>query len=268
MNSLQWPKLRDLGVLRWAEGAMAQGRICHLGFSFHDDFAVFKEIVDAYDNWTFCQIQYNYMDVNFQAGRRGVELAASKGMGIVVMEPLRGGRLAKTPPAPVAKVWEAAPDKRSPIEWAFQWLWNQPEISVTLSGMSAMEQVTQNIEIAARSGNVKLSPSELNIIDKVRTAYQGLNPIPCTGCNYCMPCPNGVDIPRNFAIYNVAHMWNDVRSGRGAYQGQGRGPGGGLTPEQRADQCLECGECLEACPQSIEIPDWMKKVHAELGATQ
>ena len=164
----------------------------------------------------------------------------------------------------MAKVWEIAPDKRSPIEWAFQWLWNQPEISVTLSGMSAMEQVTQNIEIAARSGNIKLSADELALIDRVRAAYQGLNPIPCTGCNYCMPCPNGVDIPRNFAIFNESKMWEDPRSGKMRYSGQG--PMGGLTADQRADQCLECGECLEACPQSIPIPDWMKKVHAELGA--
>jgi len=264
LRNESWPLVKGLGILPWAEKKMAQGQIGHLGYSFHDEFDVFKGIVNDYDNWTFCQIQYNYMDVNFQAGRRGVELAASKGMGIVVMEPLRGGRLAKTPPAPVAKVWEIAPDKRSPIEWAFQWLWNQPEISVTLSGMSAMEQVTQNIEIAARSGNMKLSADELALIDRVRVAYQGLNPIPCTGCNYCMPCPNGVDIPRNFAIFNESKMWEDPRSGKMRYSGQG--PMGGLTADQRADQCLECGECLEACPQSIPIPDWMKKVHAELGA--
>src|SRR3990170_601450 len=251
-----WPLVRDLGILKWAEKKMSQGYFNHLGFSFHDEYDVFKGILDDYSGWTFCQLQYNFMDVNFQAGRRGVELAASRGMGVVVMEPLRGGRLAKTPGEAVAKVWESDKNKRSPIEWAFQWVWNQPEISVALSGMSLMAHVVDNVAIAERSGLVKLTADEVALVDQAREAYKGSNPIPCTGCNYCMPCPNGVDIPRNFAIYNEAHMWNDMRSGRGAYQGQGRGPGGGLTPEQRADQCLECGECLEACPQSIEIPDW------------
>ena len=259
-----WPHVRDLGILDWAEKKMSQGYFNHLGFSFHDEYDVFKGIVDDYDNWTFCQLQYNFIDVDFQAGRRGVEYAAGKGMGIVVMEPLRGGRLAKTPPEVVAKVWDSAQNKRSPVEWAFQWVWNQPEISLALSGMSATAHVVDNIAIAERSGNVKLTADELAIIERAKAAYQGLNPIPCTGCNYCMPCPNGVDIPRNFAIYNEAHMWNDIRSGINRYNGQG--PQGGLTAEQRADQCLECGECLEACPQAIEIPDWMKKVHTELGS--
>lgn len=259
-----WSKVRDLGITKWAEKKMAQGYFNHLGFSFHDEYDVFKGILDDYDNWTFCQLQYNFMDVNFQAGRRGVELAASKGMGVVVMEPLRGGRLAKTPPEPVARVWDSAPRKQTPIEWAFQWVWNQPEISLALSGMSATAQVEENITVAERFGQVRLTADEVALIDRARQAYQGLNPIPCTGCNYCMPCPNGVDIPRNFAIFNEAKMWDDIRSGRMRYSGQG--PQGGLTPDQRADQCLECGECLEACPQAIEIPDWMKKVDAELRA--
>ena len=258
-----WKMVRDLGIVNWAEKKMAQGYFHNLGFSFHDDTDALKFIIDDYDNWTFCQIQYNFIDVNFQAGRRGVEYAASKGLGIVVMEPLRGGRLAKTPPDAIAKVWATAAKPRSHIEWAFQWLWSQPEISLTLSGMSAMEQVVDNVAIAERSGNVRLSADEQAIIDKVRAAYQGLNPIPCTGCNYCMPCPNGLDIPRNFAIYNEAKMWDDIRMGRMRYQGQG--PGDGLKPDQRAEMCLDCGECLEACPQGLPIPDWMKIVAAELG---
>jgi predicted aldo/keto reductase-like oxidoreductase len=263
LQKASWIKVRDLGILQWAEKQMAQGRIGRLGFSFHDKYPMFKEIIDSYDNWVLAQVQYNYMDVNNQAGRRGVAYAASKGLAVVVMEPLRGGKLSKEPPVSVSKVWQGAHRKLKPVEWALQWVWNQPEISVALSGMSTFAQVEDNIVIADRSGNVKLAADELAIIDKARDAYKGLNPIPCTGCNYCMPCPNGVDIPRNFAIYNEAHMWNDINSGRRGYQGQG--PQGGLTETQRANQCLECGECLEACPQSIEIPDWMKKVDAELG---
>ena len=122
------------------ERQVAQGRINYLGFSFHDEYDIFKEIIDAYDNWTFCQVHYNYMDTEYQAGHRGVEYAAGKGLGVIVMEPLRGGQLAKAPPEPVARAWETSSEKRSPVEWALRWLWNQPEISLVLSGMSAMEQ--------------------------------------------------------------------------------------------------------------------------------
>jgi uncharacterized protein len=259
-----WPNAKALGVIPWAEKKIAQGYFNHLGFSFHDKYDVFKGILDDYDNWTFCQIQYNFMDVNFQAGRRGVELAASKGLGIVVMEPLRGGKLAKTPPpAAVAKVWASAPEQRSPVEWAFQWVWNQPEISLTLSGMSTMQQVVDNIAIVERSGKVKLTAEQLALFDRVRAAYQGLIPIPCTGCNYCMPCPNGVDIPRNFSIYNEAVMWDDMKAGHNSYLGMG--PPGGMTEAQRADKCLDCGECIEKCPQGVEVPEWLKKVAVQLG---
>ena len=260
LNSHSWPKVRDLGVLRWAEGAMADGRFDHLGFSFHDEFDVFKEIVDAYDNWTLCQIQYNYMDVDYQAGRRGLEYAASKGLAVVVMEPLRGGRLAKEPPEQVAKVWAGAARKRSPAEWGLLWVWNQPEVSLALSGMSAMEQVVENVAVADRSGPGTLTIDELVLFDSVREAYHGLSPIPCTSCGYCMPCPNGVEIPSIFEIYNEAIMYDDPRTGRFRYRGTDE-----IKEEQRADQCTECGDCLEACPQQIPIPEWLQKAHELLG---
>ena len=263
LNSRSWPKVRDLGVLRWAESMMADGHFGHLGFSFHDELDVFKDIVDAYDNWTLCQIQYNYMDVDYQAGRRGLEYAANKGLAVVVMEPLRGGRLAKEPPEQVAKVWASVAQKRTPAEWGLLWVWNQPEVSVALSGMSAMEQVVENVAVADRSGPGTLTPDELALFERIREAYQGLSPIPCTNCGYCMPCPNGVDIPSIFQIYNEAMMYDDPRTGRFRY----RGPDG-IKEEQRADQCTECGECLDACPQEIAIPEWLQKVHALLGPRQ
>jgi predicted aldo/keto reductase-like oxidoreductase len=261
LNAESWHKLRDFGIIRWVEKKMAEGKFSHLGFSFHDDFEVFKEIIDAYDNWTLCQIQYNFMDENYQAGRRGVEYAAGKGLAIVVMEPLRGGKLARKPPKAVAKVWETAKEKRSPVEWALSWVWNQPEISVVLSGMSAMEQVVQNVEIAGRSSPGMLTAENLDLISRAREAYRGLIPVPCTGCGYCMPCPNGVEIPHIFQIYNDSIMYDDVQTGKMFYQS-----GMMLQPEQLADRCMECGECLEACPQSVPIPDWLKKVHELLGA--
>jgi predicted aldo/keto reductase-like oxidoreductase len=260
LNGRSWPKVRDLGVLRWAESAMADGRFDYLGFSFHDDFEVFKEIIDAYDNWTLCQIQYNYMDIEYQAGRRGLEYAANKGLAVVVMEPLRGGRLAKEPPEQVAKVWSNAPQKRSPAEWGLLWVWNQPEVSLALSGMSAMEQVVENVAAAEQSGPGTLTANELTVIDRVREAYRGLSPIPCTNCGYCMPCPNGVEIPSIFQIYNETITYDDPRTGRFRY----RGPNG-LKEEQQADQCIECDECLEACPQEIPIPEWLEKAHKLLG---
>lgn len=260
LNGRSWAKIRDLGILRWAEDTMAEGRFDHLGFSFHDDYDAFREIVDAYDNWTLSQIQYNYVDVDYQAGRRGLEYAAAKGLAVVAMEPLRGGRLANVPPEQVARVWESAPEKRSPVEWALQWVWNQPEVSVALSGMSTMEQVVENVAVAARSGPDTLTADNLALFGRVQDAYQGSYPVPCTNCGYCMPCPNGVEIPGIFSIYNESMVWNDPRAGRFQY----RGPGG-LKEEQRGDRCIECGECLEACPQEIPIPDWLEKAHALLG---
>jgi predicted aldo/keto reductase-like oxidoreductase len=260
LNKDSWPKLRDLGILPWAEGAMVDGRIGYLGFSFHDDFKVFKEIVDAYDNWTLCQIQYNYMDADHQAGTRGLNYAADKGLAVVVMEPLRGGRLTKKTPAQVAKLWASASQKRTPAEWGLLWVWNHPEVSIALSGMSSMEQVVENITIAERSGAGILKADDLALIDSVREAYGKLSPIHCTNCRYCMPCPNGVEIPLIFGLYNDAVIYNDDKISRFHYSGAIR-----LKEEQRADHCKECGECLEACPQKVPIPKWLKKAHELLG---
>ncbi len=260
LNGRSWAKVRDLGVIRWAEDKMAKGRFDYLGFSFHDDYEAFKGIINDYDNWTLSQVLYNYIDVDNQAGRRGVEYAASKQLAVVVMEPLRGGLLGREPPEKVAKAWESSAKNRSRVEWAFQWVWNQPEISVALSGMSTMQQVVENVASADRSGPRTLTADELAVIDRVREAYSGSSPIPCTSCGYCQPCPSGVDIPTIFQIYNESIIYDDPRRGRGRY----RGPDG-LKEEQRADQCIECEECLEACPQKIPIPEWLKKAHALLG---
>ena len=263
LNGEIWPIVRDWGILDWADKKIAEGKFSHFGFSFHDDYEVFKDIIDSYDNWTMCQIQYNYMDKDYQAGRRGVEYAAEKGLAIVVMEPLRGGSLTQETPESVTKIWNEAPVKCSPAEWGLMWVWNQPEITMALSGMSTMEQVVENTEIAGRVEPGLLTTEELDIIDRVGEAYRSLRPIPCTGCTYCMPCPNGVEIPQIFQIYNDAMMYNNMQMGRFRYQMTDI-----LKEEQRGDQCIECGQCLEACPQSISIPDWLKKAHEELIQSQ
>jgi predicted aldo/keto reductase-like oxidoreductase len=168
LNEERWPKLRDLNVLEWAEKAMADGRIRYLGFSFHDRYDVFQEIVDASDQWTFCQIQYNYMDEEHQAGTRGLKYAADKGLAVVVMEPIRGGQLARNPPQAIAELWDTAAPRRTPADWALQWVWNHPEVSVVLSGMSTMEQVKQNVASASQSGPGTLTADELALIARVR----------------------------------------------------------------------------------------------------
>lgn len=258
LGAHSWHKVRDLGVMKWAEKRQADDYFDQLAFSFHDEYDAFKEIVDAYDNWTFAQVMYNYIDVNSQATSRGVKYAADKGLGIVVMEPLRGGVLARTPLPEIAKVWETAPRKLNYPEWGLQWLWNQPEISVVLSGMTTMQQVKDNIVAANRSGVGTLNPAELAVIDKVREAYRGLYPVPCTACRYCQPCPNDVDIPRIFEIYNDAVAYNIQNVGRMRYSGP-------RLEGHRVDKCTECNQCVEACPQRIAIPDWLKKAEEFLG---
>jgi len=258
LNKALWPGIKDMGVMRWSEKAIAQNKIGHLGFSFHDDFKLFKSIVDGYDNWAFCQIQYNYMDVKYQAGIKGLKYASDKGLAVVIMEPQRGGQLSKAAPVGVAKLWASSPVKRSQAEWAMQWVWNHPEVSVVLSGMSTMEQVVENIAMADRSGPGTLTKTDLNLIDKVREEYRKLIPVPCTGCGYCQPCPSGVVIPTILEIYNDAIVYNELDNPKFTYRIL-------LQDGQRADSCIECQECSKICPQHIDIPDCLQKAHALLG---
>ena len=254
LNKVDWTKMRDLGVLKWAEGAMKDGRIGHLGFSFHDTYDVFQEIVDAYDNWTLCQIQYNYMDEETQAGTRGLKYAHKKGLAVVVMEPIRGGRLAK-PPERVAKIWASAPVQRTPAEWALRWVWNHPEVTLALSGMSNMQQVVENVGYAEHSQSHNLTADELALIGRARDAYLSLTAVACTGCRYCMPCPNDVDIPRCFEFYNEALIYNTAAEQRKWYNSQG------MNKENLADMCIKCDQCLEKCPQKLPISELLEKAH-------
>ena len=256
LNSTHWPKLRDWEVLNWAESALTDGRIHYLGFSFHDDFAVFKDIVDATDRWTFCQIQYNFMDIEYQAGIKGLQYAADKGLAVVVMEPLRGGQLTTKIPKSVAELWESANIRRTPADWALQWIWNHSEVSVTLSGMSTMQHVIENLDSADRSGAGLLTDDELILIDNVREEYRRLAPVPCTNCKYCMPCPNGVEIAAILEYYNESIIYDNPKASRFLY--------GSLSEDEQADNCVECFECEEKCPQGIPISEYLKKAHTWL----
>ncbi|MBN2554273.1 MAG: aldo/keto reductase [Spirochaetales bacterium] len=250
LNRQYWTNMRELSALEWAGRAIRAGKIGQLGFSFHDSYELFREIIDAWD-WSFCQIQYNFMDVRNQAGTRGLRYAASKGIAVVVMEPILGGKLAN-PPAPIQKIWDRARHKRSPAEWALQWVWDQEEVTLALSGMSSCGQVVENVRSAETAGVGVLDEGEQALIREVRRRYGKFAPIPCTRCGYCMPCPHGIDIPRNLTLYNEGTMYRRPDLARRQY--------GHLAEKARSSGCLQCRECEPKCPQSIPIADWMPRI--------
>ncbi|MDQ7094501.1 aldo/keto reductase [Desulfosporosinus sp. PR] len=252
LSKATWDRVKSLNYERFLEKALADGRINYAGFSFHDKYPVFQEIVDAYP-WTFCQIQYNYMDTEFQAGTKGLRYAAEKGLAVVIMEPLKGGKLVKNPPPSILKLWDKAAVKRSPAEWALRWVWNHPEVSLLLSGMGTKEQVAENLRLANVAEPNTLTEQELALIDEVKKQYLSLNKVDCTACGYCQPCPSGVNIPGNFALYNDAHIYDDFGSSRFAYNTF-------FTPESKASACSECGACEEACPQQLPIREHLKEI--------
>ncbi len=247
-----WEKMKKFGVFEFLERARTAGKIKYTGFSFHDDLDVFKEVLDAYP-WDLCQIQFNYLDEDFQAGVEGLKYAGEKGLAVVIMEPLRGGNLASKVPEEAKKVWDRAKIKRTPAEWAFRYLWNYPEISVVLSGMSEMEHLKENLKIADEGLPNSLSPEEKSLITEVKEIYKSRIKVNCTGCKYCIPCPQGVNIPRNLGYLNDVYVLGDVKNARFQY-------GVLLAPEEKAGNCVECGECEEVCPQGIEIREMLKEV--------
>lgn len=257
LNRDYWAKIQKLGLLKRAEAARADGRIRHLGFSFHDNLETFKQIVDGHNAWDFCQIQYNYMDTTVQAGTEGLQYAAAKGLGVVIMEPLLGGKLALDLPA-TRPIWDSAEKKRTPADWALQWVWNHPEVSVVLSGMSTLRQVEENIQSAGVSGPGTLTVADNVMIGRVREVVNSLSPIPCTRCEYCLPCPNGVNIPRNFDAYNKALLYDALADSRNEYKYW-------IPDGNKAERCIQCDECLPKCPQQIAISTWMPVVGEVLG---
>ena len=257
LDEKHWAQVLATRQLAAAERALTDGRIKHLGFSFHDSYEVFDRVLDATDLWEFCQIQLNYMDEEYQAGRRGLELAAARGLGVIVMEPLRGGMLARNLPPAVEAAWRDAPVLRSPVEWALQWVWDLPQVSLVLSGMSTMQHVEEDLAYAGRSRPGLLGPEELAAVARVRDLYRELTPVPCTACRYCMPCPQGVAIPEILELYNDAHIYGDPARQRMFYTW--------LDEGQRADRCTACGECEDACPQGIAVAGWMEKAQAFIG---
>jgi len=254
LSEERWDSLEKLGVKEFLDSAIKDGRIRYAGFSFHDKLPVFKRIVDSY-NWSFCQIQYNYLDEYNQAGTEGLKYAASKGLGVVIMEPLRGGRIVRNLPEKAKASISKAEIKRSPAEWGLRWVWNHPEVSVVLSGMNVKENVEENLKVASEVKPNSLTEKELKVIDEVKNAFKERIKVNCTGCEYCMPCPGGVNIPKNFSCYNEysTFVTKETEKELKSIYNQ-------VTESERADKCLKCGKCEKACPQGIKVREELEKV--------
>lgn len=238
-------KIKKFNLIKHMEKAKEAGKITYIGFSFHDELEVFKEIVDYYDKWDFCQIQFNYINTDDQAGIEGLEYAAGKGLGVIVMEPLLGGKLAN----PYENVVNVFTDEKPPVEWALDYIWNRPEVSLLLSGMSTMEQVEDNLLYASRSSVGMLKAKELDMFLEAKRIFDTQALVGCTKCAYCMPCPFGLHIPNLFEVYNKSAV-DGVEKAKEVYD----------TMVVKADQCKECRSCEKECPQHIEISKVMKEV--------
>ena len=248
----RWEKMKSLGALEFLDSAVRDGRIRHPAFSFHDEYPVFRDILLSYD-WHMTQIQINYLDIRLQAGLRGLKLAESRGVPAVVMEPLRGGALAR-PSADIRAIMDRYPEKRSPVDWAFRFVGDYANVATILSGMSDEEQMADNLRLFDDVKVGCLTDADKRLIARLRAAYRRRMPIGCTGCEYCMPCPMGVAIPRLFAEYNEANMFDALDRFPRSYQGF-------VTREKDAGRCVRCGACEAQCPQHLPIREWLETVH-------
>ncbi len=253
----EWEHLKDLGIEEWIAKHKADGSIKQIGFSYHGDTDMFLKILDAYD-WDFCQIQYNYLDEHSQAGRRGLQAAAKKGIPVIIMEPLRGGKLVNLP-ARARDAIKASGKSYSPAEMGLRWLWNQPEVTCILSGMNSLDMVEENIRVASDAVAGSFDESDFALIEDVKKIFREREKVGCTACRYCMPCPKGVDIPGNFYYYNLMYM--EKKSGArfefAQVMGMRKDPG-------FASQCIGCGKCEKHCPQHLPIREKLKEADKNL----
>ena len=253
MNDIAtWQRLREMGIEEWIAEKKASGQIGQVGFSYHGNSEMFCKVVDVYD-WDFCQIQYNYLDEHAQAGRKGLLHANAKGLPVIIMEPLRGGKLVNLLPEKARKVLESYPVKRSPAEWGLRWLWNQPQVTVVLSGMNSCQMVMENARVASESRAGQLTEAEMAVYGKAVEAINANMKVGCTGCGYCQPCPKAVDIPGTFAAYNRYY-------GEGWFWGlREHFMNTALRKESTAARsCVGCGKCEQHCPQNIPIRQELK----------
>ena len=242
-----WQRLKDLGIQEWLEEKKQSGAIRQIGFSYHGNTSVFCQLVDAYD-WDFCQIQYNYLDEHTQAGRKGLQYAHQKGIPVIIMEPLRGGRLVNNLPEKAKKLFAEHPSGLTPAQWALRWLWDQKEVTVVLSGMNSMEMLQENMQTASQTQAGQMNEEDQLLLQNVVKSINALVKVGCTGCSYCMPCPKGVDIPGTFSAYNRYYSDGKFVALKEYFMC--------TTLRQNsasASQCIGCGKCEKHCPQNIPI---------------
>jgi hypothetical protein len=250
LDGATWERMKRLGIIDFIDKIKREKKARYVGFSFHGQHDEFIKIADDYD-WDFVQVQYNILDENFQAGIKGIRYAASKGMGVIVMEPLRGGSLVGRMPREVAAIYDSAEVKKSAADWALSWIYNNPDVTLLLSGMNELEQIQENTEIASCAKANGMSEAELDIVKRVRDKYLELMRVGCTGCGYCMPCPAGINIPDTFKYYNSYHMFKHGRSKMDYMQFAGVKTADGKP--HWTTSCIDCGKCEKACPQNIEV---------------
>lgn len=255
MHSLgkkHWNNLKENDVFRFLDYLEDSEKVRYIGFSFHDKYEIFKEIIDSY-KWDFCQIQYNYMDINYQAGKRGLKHAHEKGLDVIVMEPLKGGMLTGDIPDDINELWHSSNREWSPAEWGLRWVWNHPEVKIVLSGMSTMEHIKENMTTAENVKPNSLSEEEKETVSRVRESYRKRLKVNCTDCKYCLPCPNEINIPQIFSFYNNAFIYDEFDRMKRFYNGS-------FDDDKRASACVACGDCEEKCPQDIDIIQKLKEV--------
>lgn len=240
----RWENVKKIDLLDAVVQAQRAGKIGHIGFSFHDSKEVFLDILN-YFPWDFCQVQMNYVDTDYQATLEGVYQAAAKGLGVVIMEPLRGGKLAEPP----ERILDMLGREKNPVQWAFDFLWNMSEVSLLLSGMSHLDHVRDNLTYASQSSIGKLSSEELETLKEAGHIFRNMSKVACTRCEYCMPCPFGLDIPEIFEIYNATALESKEKM-RKRYE----------EMDKKASDCTQCGNCAPQCPQFIQIPQEMKTI--------
>lgn len=251
-----WEKVKGLDVLDFLDDVLSDGRVKHVGFSSHIEVDYFIEILDEYPKWEVAMTQMNYLDEYYQSGIMGLDYLKEIGIGSMIMEPLRGGRLVQNIPNDIENLWNQAETKRTPVEWALQYLWNRDDVDCVFSGMTSLEQVKQNIEIASRIDTISENDQEL--IREVARTYRTYLGNRCTRCGYCMPCPHGVDIINCFTEYNIAHMMDNPKASAMQYFSL-------IDEDSRADCCVDCGECIPFCTQMINIPEELEKVYEYFG---
>jgi predicted aldo/keto reductase-like oxidoreductase len=259
LSKKNWKTVKKFGLLNKLDGLKKEGRIKYASFSFHDNIDIFKEIIDSF-NWDMCQIQLNFLQEDYQAGVEGLRYAASKGMGVVIMEPLQGGLLGEGVPEDIKKVWDSSGITRTPAEWGFRWIADFPEATVILSGVSSMEQLKEDIRIFEDALPGSLTENEYKVYEKIEKIYEEKLKVKCTGCAYCMPCPSGVNIRTVFRFYNNTFLGEDPSKWKKPYRTWL------CANESDASQCTECGQCEEACPQQIEIMNRLKEAHEHMMA--